>query len=239
MEIQNYNLDDPIPTSCAPWGSLEFPKHAPVPKNITASEIDERRAKIRETTINPPILSPYLEKEIESYRSLGHTEDQAQKKKENNMCYSKNTSTGAVASISVAPDRSDADKRDHLKAQLREARYEKMSEAAPLFNLNVNNTPKTFRDLIAAIKDGKFTIDEKFAKKVDAKIANDEPIWYSPLEGIIWDGPQQDYAGYHAFEDHLQKEYQKAKDEIIVLPLEQGLEALRRFQALEVAAIKA
>lgn len=231
MEIQNYNLDDPIPTSCAPWGSLNFPH------NPTATEVDIMKDKLYESlfekAVNPPIIAD------KKSTLLGHTNDQAQKKKEKNMCYSKNTSTGAVASISVAPDRSDAEKRDHLKTQLREARYEKMSEAAPVFNLNVNNTPKTFRDLIAAIKDGKFTIDEKFARKVDAKIANDEPIWYSPLEGIIWDGPQQDYAGYRAFEDHLQKEYQKAKDEIIVLPLEQGLEALRRFQALEVAAVKA
>lgn len=171
---------------------------------------------------------------------LGHTNDQAQHKKENNMCYNAPNhasvkSTGAVASIQVAADRSDENKRQHLIQQLRQSKWMKRYQAEKFFNLHVDNSPKNFRELLAAIKDGKFSIDEKRAAKIDAKILNGEPT-YGALDGIIWDGPQKDCEGYEKFSTYLDDEYQKANDEIIVLPLEKGLEALRRFQDLEIAA---
>ena len=208
MQVQNYNLDAPIPTSCVPWGS----------RNPTATEV---RLRIDDL--------------------LGHIKDQAQHKKEKNMCY--NTpktasikSTGAVASIQVEADRSDENKRQHLLEQLRQTKWTKRDQAEKFFNLYVYNSPKNFRELLAAIKDGKFTIDEKRAAKIDAMILNGEPTYTAALDGIIWDGPQKDLNGYDKFWAYLEDEYQKARDEIIVLSLEKGLETLRRFQDLEVAA---
>ncbi len=208
MQVQNYNLDAPIPTSCVPWGS----------RNPTATEV---RLRIDDL--------------------LGHIKDQAQHKKEKNMCY--NTlktvsikSTGAVASIQAEADRSDENKRQHLLEQLRQTKWTKRDQAEKFFNLSVDSSPKNFRELLAAIKDGKFTIDEKRAAKIDAKILNGEPTYTGAFDGIIWDGPQKDLKGYDKFFAYLEDEYQKAKDEIIVLSLEKGLEALRRFQDLEVAA---
>lgn len=155
------------------------------------------------------------------------------------MCYSSPkispTAAGASATINVEADRSDQAKRDHLIVRLRNAKYKKERDAADVFNLYVYNSPKNFRELIAAIKDGKFQIDEKIAKKMDARIADGEPTGcHSPFYGIIWDGPQKDEDGYQAFLTDMGTAYTKAKDEILVLPIEKGLEALRTFEALEV-----
>lgn len=155
------------------------------------------------------------------------------------MSYCNAKSTTVAASIQVQPDRSDADKRNHLIEQLRHALYSKENEAVKVFNLHTDNSPKNFRELLSAIKDGKFTIDEKLAAKIDAKILNDENFYGSPFQGIIWDGPKSDYEGHTDFTKALYVEFGKAKDEVLVLDLEKGLEALRRFQALEVAAVKA
>jgi len=57
-------------------------------------------------------------------------------------------------------EKTDADKmRSYLSSRLGEANYAKRDQMRKLFNLDAITIPKTYKDLIAAIKDGKYTID--------------------------------------------------------------------------------
>ena len=57
----------------------------------------------------------------------------------------------ANAYASVSTSKSDtAIQRDYLLSQLTEAWYPKERELESLFNLYVDNTPKTYKDMIAA-----------------------------------------------------------------------------------------
>jgi len=74
--------------------------------------------------------------------------------------------------------------------------------------------------LIAAIKDGKYTIDAKIAKRIDAETDNVENIYFgSPLDGIVFtDFRSLTTKGYAAAATAQAKELTKVKDAIYVLP---------------------
>lgn len=164
-----------------------------------------------------------------------------------NKCKSKEGSTPMAyttketynsASASVTATKSDAaTQRDYLISRLQNARYPKQDEMRKIFNLGVDNTPKTYKDLIDVIKKGKYTLDEKITKKIDDQLANEDDEddicfgRYSPFYGIIWPGPKQDYDGYHKAIEELGKQSQAAQDTIMVSDAAEGLKAIQKFEA--------
>jgi hypothetical protein len=101
-----------------------------------------------------------------------------------------------------------------------------------MFNLNLNNSPKTYKELIAAIKNDKFSLDEKRTKIIDAQVEDsDEDMDYfygSAFDGIIWDGPKPDKKGYEIARAELKVAYQDALDVI-----KGSADAEKRLAALE------
>ena len=101
-----------------------------------------------------------------------------------------------------------------------------------MFNIYVNNSPKTYKELIDAIKNDKFKLDEKRTKRVDELVENCD-FWDSAFDGIIWDGPQPDYDGYEQARKELKAAFIATKDAINVLPPAEGLKALQEFEKFE------
>lgn len=142
--------------------------------------------------------------------------------------------TNAYASVS-APKSDIAIQRDFLLSQLADAWYPKDRELENFFNLHVDNTPKTYKEMIDAIKNDKFKIDPKAKKIIEAE-ADDEdeelPCGYwGPMYGIIWDGPVADREGYHKARDEARKQKTAAERIIMTSDGAAGLAALQAFEA--------
>lgn len=143
----------------------------------------------------------------------------------------------ASANACVTSPQSDAaTQRDFLLKELASADYPKDRELQKVFNLNVNNTPKTYKEMIEIIKAGKYTIDPKIAKKVEAYDTSDDgndldDYHYSAMYGIIWPGPVADWDGYRTAEVEKTKQYSAAKRIIMTGDAADGLKALQSFEA--------
>lgn len=138
----------------------------------------------------------------------------------------------AYASASVTTTKSDTStQRDYLLSRLERAWDPKETELIKLFNLNVDNKPTTFKELVAAIKDGKFKVDPKIEKKLDAVEADEYEWFYGPLYGIIFDGPEPDFDGYRASIAEVRKQQIAAYDTIMTADAADGLKALQAFEA--------
>lgn len=137
----------------------------------------------------------------------------------------------ACASVSTA--KSDtAVTRDYLLNRLENARYPKERGFTDTFNLYVDNFPKTYKELIDVIKNGKYTIDSKIEKQLAAVEADPSDSWYAgAFAGFIWDGPKADRPGYDQAVKDLKDRQIKARDTIMVKDADAGLAALEAFEA--------
>jgi hypothetical protein len=146
------------------------------------------------------------------------------------MRYNETTSYASVS----APKSDIAIQRDFLLSQLADAWYPKERELEKFFNLYVDNTPKTYKEMIEAIKNDKFTIDPKAKKVVEMDEDEDDdfgPCFHGPLYGIIWDGPQPDRDGYAKARDEARKQKTAAERVIMTADGTAGLAALQAFEA--------
>jgi len=129
------------------------------------------------------------------------------------MRYNENNATAIVSTAKTDA----AVQRDYFIGRLENARYPQCSKLEKLFNLHVDNTPKTFADAIAAIKAGDYTIDKNIQKRYDefkdeGKLDN----WYWGYQyGIVWNGPKPDYKGYEAALYDLEAQMNTARDTIM------------------------
>lgn len=121
--------------------------------------------------------------------------------------------------------------RAYLVNRLGEANYAKRDQLRKFFNLDAIAIPKSYKELIDAIKNGKFEINAKVAKNIDFTIEEEGQYYGSPLDGITFtDFPKPDYEGFTAATAEQSKKYTQAKDAFF-LPYEQGLKALVDFEA--------
>lgn len=148
----------------------------------------------------------------------------------NPMAYNSYSAPTAVAAISAIDP--TVEQRAYLRDRAKVLRYSKRDELPGMFNLYVNNAPKTYKELIETIKNGKFKLDEKKTKLIDEAI-EDGDRWYvnGPFDGIIWDGPQPDHDGYSAANEALESQFTKVVDAINILDPKDGLAALQAFEA--------
>lgn len=141
------------------------------------------------------------------------------------------------ANASVTSAKSDAAvQRDYLTARLEGAIYPKYNELDKLFNRFVDNEPKTYKDLIAAIKDGKYTIDKKIAARIEEREDdNDDEAMYfdsrGPFYGIVWDGPVFDQKAWSVARGDAEAQQRAAKDIVMTGDAAAGLAALQAFEA--------
>lgn len=124
---------------------------------------------------------------------------------------------------------------DYLSCRVDDVYRELRSPLAEKFNLYKDNAPRTYKELIDAIKNDKFKLNEKRIKAMEARAEDDEDAGWDcpycgPFDGIIWDGPQPDEKGYEAALDSLQKARIRALDIIKTSPAADGLKALQEFE---------
>lgn len=158
-----------------------------------------------------------------------------EKEEGNNPMYANNTT---IASVQAAPapeaiqrkylsDRAYDIKRGHLEALRQEFNY-----------YNSNDKPTTYKELIDAIKNDKFTLDEKLTKRVDRAAAEDEDdeyfddyFGYTVWTGIKFtDFPGYDYKGFDAASKALRDEFTKIEDTIAIMDPKDALAALQEFE---------
>ncbi len=129
--------------------------------------------------------------------------------------------------------------REHLLTRLRgideDYRWGSKSDSLrEAFNLDADNTPKTSRALIEAIKAGTFKLDERVADLQDKgnhyDPVSDEYI-QTPYAAIKFDGPTPDKDGYTKARETIQALLKDAKDTIIVKSPEDGLTAIQALEA--------
>lgn len=121
--------------------------------------------------------------------------------------------------------------RNRLNERVMSVSYDKEQEIYNLFKMDADPTPRTYKDLIAAITGGKYKLDEKRTKYLDACIENALYFPGSALDGFIWEGEKPDTDGYAAAIKEMKKRRTAAIDAIMVLEPVEGLKALREFEA--------
>lgn len=116
-----------------------------------------------------------------------------------------------------------ATQRTHLIRRLEQTQYKKREDLQNAFNMHAP-VLKTKEDVEKAMKDGLFRLHEAYADGTDLKYG----FCTSMLQVV---NPKRDEAGYNAAEALMNKAAVAARDEILVLPVEKGLEALNKFEA--------
>lgn len=97
------------------------------------------------------------------------------------------------------------------------------TKMADAFNLNVDNEPKTSKELFDGIKSGKYTLDEKKVPLQEIAAArgssfyddNDDYVVLGPTWAINWGGLTPDRLGYEQARDAFRTSLKLAKDEIM------------------------
>jgi hypothetical protein len=117
----------------------------------------------------------------------------------------------------------EVQQRQRLAERLYTVYREKTADLRRLYGLDDDVLPRTANEFIQRIKDGKFVIREDRGDKDTS----------SPTQYISFRDPakKRDELGYNAAAKKLDEALASAKDEIMILPVEQGLKTLQGFQA--------
>jgi hypothetical protein len=121
--------------------------------------------------------------------------------------------------------------RKYLNGRVQSTYWIKRDELSEQFRIHNSEFPKTYKELIDAIKNDKFTLDTKRTAKIDAYAEDDD--WYgNAFDGIKFNLPTApDHDGYNAAVNELDKKIQDVKDVINVGTPADGLKALQELEA--------
>lgn len=123
----------------------------------------------------------------------------------------------------------EIDQRNHLKRRLDSVLTTKKEALREKFKMD-NLYPKTADELKERLANGKYTLNKTYLRTDDDGNLRYPPQYY--LTNILeFTNPDRDEAGYDAAKALLDKVFTAAKDNIIVLPLTDGLKALQDFEA--------
>lgn len=134
---------------------------------------------------------------------------------------------------SMAYEKTDtAVQRDYFTRRLTDAYYDKEQQLIELFRIRENSKPRNYKELIDYIKNGKYELDEKRTKCIDAAIEeHDGDAYFNVFDGIKFNGrPGPDHEGYNAAEKEMYKRQTAAKDAIMTNPAD-GAKAVAEFEA--------
>lgn len=127
-----------------------------------------------------------------------------------------------------------ATQRDYLLQRVQNTKYAKRDELSKTFHLYKNSQPRTYAELIEYIKEGKYELDTKRTKRIDAMVEDNgiEFMGMNPFDGIKFTArPSADLDGYNDAEIELDKQIKKAKDVIMSDVYADGLAALQALEA--------
>lgn len=154
----------------------------------------------------------------------------------NPMSYGLNVaaSPSAIASVTIPSD--EQKKIDYLNNRAQSVYYTIEGKLQGMFHLRGPSSPRYYKELIDAIKNDEYEIDEKEAQIADENwehhLDNEDDYFdYSAFYGINFTKfPKADYKGRDKAYIELRAELQAVKDVIAIMPAE---EALARIQAFE------
>lgn len=124
--------------------------------------------------------------------------------------------------------------RTYLNNRLNDVRYDHMDRNAVDFRIHNSDQPRTYKELIDAIKNDKYTLDTKATAKVDEAMEDQNRAYspWGPMFGIKFDIPTApDHDGWKKADTALTKAYTAAKDIINTADAAAGLKALQDFEA--------
>lgn len=160
--------------------------------------------EVRNATVPPPSVSSF---------NAWYAETVANKKQENNM-------------YTNTPDALETQKRNYLSSRLVNLKGKKVDKLRQAYGLDDEDRPLTPKELLERIKSGKFVIRGEHEDTTDP---------YNLLEYFSWREPdrKEDKVGFRTAREPLDKAYDEAKDTVIVLPLEDALAAVKKFEEAE------
>lgn len=121
--------------------------------------------------------------------------------------------------------------RDYTKSRLYGVSNDKTCALRIQFKVDEYLGPRTYKDLIDWVTNGKYTLDTKQTNIVDSQSV--EYSWFAdPMSGIVWNGKGvADHKGYGAAMAAKKIAYQSAMDIIMTSDAAAGLAALQAFEA--------
>lgn len=141
--------------------------------------------------------------------------------------YEKYQTTAAYATVQAGPSLEQT-QREKLQEALAISWDEQEHDLRIQFGINDQDAPRTAKELVARIKDGKFVYSHEYETK-------GEEFWhewgYGPMHGIQWRDPKvkKDQAGFDAAIKVLSTSYEDTTLSLWVLPLADALAAVRAF----------
>ena len=163
---------------------------------------------------------------------------EAQKNEGNNPMYNSYTAAPTAAATIVTADPAQA-QRDYLLDRARKVLRQLDNNLFTMFGRFKKDRPETAQQLIDAIKNGKYTLDEKKLKYLEAQsdlyeYDDIDECGYGPFYGINFtDFPGFDRDGHSKAEKELEAAFTALKDIIAIKSGDDALTALQAFEKWE------
>lgn len=120
----------------------------------------------------------------------------------------------------------EATQRDFAVSRINSTKYVLRDALRVQFHMDAHQPPRTAKDLIAAIKNDEFILDEKALTRV----GENELKYYHNMYGIIWGKVAPDEAGYKVALDALDEATQAAIDAATLAPVGELQNVLKDYQ---------
>lgn len=157
----------------------------------------------------PPVVEPVKNKKVKNPMKAPHYINNA-------------TTIAAAAEVNV-----EATQRDFMAKRIRDIRAGLGEGLRKQFNMDSREVPRTPQELIDAIKNGKFSLDEKIMARAD----KDAFYWHGPFYGIIWGDAPPDTDGFEKADKALEAAAQEVTDTVTLAPIDEARKALKDFQS--------
>lgn len=141
------------------------------------------------------------------------------------MCM-KALNTTSVLAVS-APASVEATQRDFFSARVYQTQEKLLAGLRKQFNMDAKDKPETAKELIKAITDGAYTLDNE---TLDRAEESGDIRYYNAFYGIRWGKEKPDTTGFTAARDVLKEAAQDVIDAGTLAPTEDLLQLLKDFQ---------
>lgn len=169
---------------------------------------------------------------VEECKPMGYA---IPKKEEKKMRYENATAANVAVNLQADPDFSkEKNGQEYLISRLRDVLVRKRDseELQKKFNL-LSSRFKSSRELVQAIKDGKITFSYENEEEEIEDYGNRYRYPHDLISCISFRDPKvkADRTGWKNAVEQIEKDAKDVKDQIMVMSLEDGLKALKEFEA--------
>jgi len=125
----------------------------------------------------------------------------------------------------------EATQRDFLTQRVSQVTYKHDQDLRKQFFMDEQDRPKTAEELIKAIEEGNYTLDQEMIDRTGEDI-----IHYNNEYGIRWGKEKPDHKGYKAAKAVLKEDAQEVIDTVTTASIEEARQALKDFKVWKYAA---